>query len=853
MKLDARYDLLEPIGSGGFGSVHRGRDHVAKRDVAIKRLKVRDHAQRIRVRRELAVLRSVRLPNVVRFFDELTRPDETLIVMELVQGTSFPGENIGRDWEALRTPTLSLLETIGRLHDAGIVHRDIKPANVLVRPDGQIVVVDFGTSHVGDVIARYEKRRKQSGTPKYMAPERFRGNTIDARSDLYSIGVMLFQAFTGQTPHPASSLSELVELRLHTPAPSLGELRPDLPTEVHEAVDQLLERRPDDRPQHAAEVLALVGRHPYTDRIEKLVRRDGTNKASIMAWFVGPERLARRQSRAANELIRRSGGNRDKIIRELRAWQRAEIVHWRDDKLAIRDADLVRLESGLALVPQSQSANTLMMLDELRLLRLLEREFPTDISSLMRLSGWPANRVDKSLTRLLSHGQVTIDSSGLWSLTSEGRASLESMPQDLSHHRHPLVGIISALRSKKFAEAMELVEARLADGTIARLDLHEALDDALFAFCPAEDLRSLERVVKHSIMGLSIFKPGRARAILARVDRLPRTSLRIEYMRTMLMAAEKAVTHRFDAAEEAIRELGPCEDIELENKRWRILGFVRDRQGRIALRSFVDELQAMNASKEAKNELVLFFGARLAYVESRYEDSAALWRTLAGLTINKQPEIGALTNLMSPLRERGDFDALEAVAARIAEHPLRRHQPMETGRLEWAHRSAAYARGEVLSPDVELVDAIFELGLIRELSMSLILEAAIAWRCNDLETLTSIIGRWAKSGILVHRGFKVMKACLLFVTGLINESQARVAEDYAHQEGETEPTIASQAFHMLALGGHSRAREYSMRASELAQRVPLLDPALRRDLVSQVEIETLARKLAASDDTSGER
>lgn len=171
MKLDARYDLLEPIGSGGFGSVHRGRDHVAKRDVAIKRLKVRDHAQRIRVRRELAVLRSVRLPNVVRFFDELTRPDETLIVMELVQGTSFPGENIGRDWEALRTPTLSLLETIGRLHDAGIVHRDIKPANVLVRPDGQIVVVDFGTSHVGDVIARYEKRRKQSGTPKYMAPE----------------------------------------------------------------------------------------------------------------------------------------------------------------------------------------------------------------------------------------------------------------------------------------------------------------------------------------------------------------------------------------------------------------------------------------------------------------------------------------------------------------------------------------------------------------------------------------------------------------------------------------------------------------------------------------------------------
>lgn len=849
MKLDERYEILERLGKGGFGTVFRGRDLIEDRDVAIKRIRVENKHELQQVRRELAILRSFRLPNVVRFFDEVNLPTETLIVMDLVDGSPFPGQGIGSSWEELRAPTLSLIETVGRLHDAGIVHRDIKPDNVLVRPDGQIVLVDFGTSHIEDIVARFEKSRRQSGTPKYMAPERFRGNLTDARSDLYSIGVMLFQSFTGQPPHVASSFRELVKMRLESPPPPLGSIRADLPAEVTEVIDALLALSPEQRPRDASEVLALLDRRSYEDRARALVRSEFTDERSMMVWFCGPERLARRQSRAARELYRRTGGERSKVIREIRAWIRADIAHWNEGKLSIRDGDLVRLESGLSLVPRRRFRVLPSASDADRLLRVLGRSnHPMDISSIQSVCEWELDRIDEALTDLVSNGQASIDSRGLWFPSQGGRNRLESSQNPGASLVHPLVELVETLRSRTLPEALDSIEARNTMRYAARIDLVEAYEDTLLAFCPSSDVESLERIIELTVVESRIFSPGRARNLLARIDRLPKRTPRIEYIRTMLVATEKAVSRRFDPAEATLRELDAAPTIDLEQLRWMLIGFCRDQQGREALRPFVRELESWQGDAQVGREIALFFGARLAYMSGEFADSSAQWRELAEIATRLKFRFAALTNLMSALEAYGDVESYLRVADELANHPMRRHDTVVTGRIEWVRRRAEYSLGRKLTPDLELVDAVFELGLSAALVMSLQTEVAIAWRCGDTDTLQALIHRWRRSGVVGHPVFDSFNACLLFASGLADEEEVRHAEEYAAAEAGYEPALVSQVWYLLALGGHSKAEAYIRRAVEVGRRAKILSSTLRRDVVSQSEIRALAREMGVDVD-----
>lgn len=256
-----RYVLDAPIGRGATGVVWRAHDPITGRDVAIKQWSAPDPDAR-RWRREVAALRALALPGVVELFDHGLVGDRPFLVMELVEGRAFPGEAGGAPWDAVERPFLSLLDALIGVHQAGFVHRDLKPANVLVRDDGASVLLDLGLARsdgnghtlttVGAIV----------GTPVFMAPEALLGERPAPTADLYSLGVLLFTALTGELPHGADEAG-LLRRRLISGAPALPS-GVDAPIAVRQAVVALLDPNPSARPS-AAQVRAALTRAPRFD------------------------------------------------------------------------------------------------------------------------------------------------------------------------------------------------------------------------------------------------------------------------------------------------------------------------------------------------------------------------------------------------------------------------------------------------------------------------------------------------------------------------------------------------------------------------------------------------------------
>ncbi|MCK6501840.1 protein kinase [Myxococcota bacterium] len=265
--LAGRYRLLSPLGQGGGGEVFVALDLLEGREVAVKRLRAVGEAGQARVRREVGALRLLDLPGVVRILDDGVHEGRAFLVMERVVGAPFPGE--GRvGWPALEGPTTSLLRTLARVHEAGVVHRDVKPGNVLVTADGQAVLLDFGLARGDAVGPTITRTGAVMGTPRYLAPEQLVGERAGPRADLYAVGVMLYEALAGCPPHEADDLEGLWRLRLReTPLP-LDRRVPELPPNLVELVARLLAIDPAARPATATAALdALSPAAPHGGRM----------------------------------------------------------------------------------------------------------------------------------------------------------------------------------------------------------------------------------------------------------------------------------------------------------------------------------------------------------------------------------------------------------------------------------------------------------------------------------------------------------------------------------------------------------------------------------------------------------
>ena len=256
--LAGRYRLEEVIGEGGFGVVYRAQDAVRSKPVAIKIYSRIGPDDVLRIHREIAALRLLRLPGVVNLLDDGVDQGELFVAMDLIAGTPFPGVGKPLSWQQLEPLALRVLEVLAKVHEAGVIHRDIKPANLLVSARGEPTLLDFGLSYGEGLGSRITSTGAMLGTPAYLAPEQIRGSRVDARADLYAFGVMLYEALANRLPHEASSGAAMLGLRLSESARPIGELLPALPPVVARLVDRLLAREPDLRPRSAHEILAYM-------------------------------------------------------------------------------------------------------------------------------------------------------------------------------------------------------------------------------------------------------------------------------------------------------------------------------------------------------------------------------------------------------------------------------------------------------------------------------------------------------------------------------------------------------------------------------------------------------------------
>ncbi len=236
-RLPDRYEIVGPLGAGGTATVYRAHDRSTARDVAIKVVRSNAAAFVPRMLREARAVAALNHPNIVRLYDVLDDPPA--LVMEFVDGASFDRALAGRP---LRD-RLAALECVARAahaaHQRGIVHRDLKPANIVVDSGGRVVLMDFGLAHLESAQTHLTRTGVAVGTPLYMAPEQIRGTVVDARADVWSLGVLLYELLAGRTPFHASTVAVVYDRILRSEPPEFGRsVARDLETICRRALDK---------------------------------------------------------------------------------------------------------------------------------------------------------------------------------------------------------------------------------------------------------------------------------------------------------------------------------------------------------------------------------------------------------------------------------------------------------------------------------------------------------------------------------------------------------------------------------------------------------------------------------------
>ena len=259
-KLDGRYEIKEIIGVGGMANVYRAYDSIDDRTVAVKILRD-EHMQNDellrRFRNESKAIAVLSHPNIVKVYDVSFNEDIQYIVMEYIDGITLK-EYIEQQkvlrWKEAVHFTVQILRALQHAHDKGIVHRDIKPQNIMLLADGTIKVADFG-------IARFARASQQTVTDKaigsvhYISPEQAKGDVTDEKSDIYSVGVMLYEMTTGKLPFDAESPVSVALQQIQSQPKRPRSINPDIPEGLEDIIIRAMQKDPARRYQSAAEML----------------------------------------------------------------------------------------------------------------------------------------------------------------------------------------------------------------------------------------------------------------------------------------------------------------------------------------------------------------------------------------------------------------------------------------------------------------------------------------------------------------------------------------------------------------------------------------------------------------------
>jgi len=281
--LAGRYRIVALLGRGGMGEVYRAHDLTLGQEVALKflpELAARNPAALARFYNEVRIARQVSHANVCRVYDLGEVDGQPYLSMEYVDG-----EDLGSLLRRIgRLPSDKAIEIARQLcaglaaaHAKGVLHRDLKPANVMLNGRGHVVVTDFGLAALADEIPGEEIR---NGTPAYMAPEQLAGKEVTVQSDIYSLGLVLYEVFTGKRAFEASTLAELVRLHAETTPVSPSSLVKELDPAVESAILRCLDPEPSHRPPTA---LAVAARLPGGDPLAAALAAGETPSPQLVA------------------------------------------------------------------------------------------------------------------------------------------------------------------------------------------------------------------------------------------------------------------------------------------------------------------------------------------------------------------------------------------------------------------------------------------------------------------------------------------------------------------------------------------------------------------------------------------
>ncbi len=258
--LDGRYEILEEVGNGGMAVVYKAKDFDTGAIVAVKILREEylDNEEFCRrFRNESRAIALLNHPNIVKIFDVCNSPSLQYIVMEYIDGISLKDyieqQHVVRVKEAVHFTT-QILRALMHAHSRGIVHRDIKPQNIMLLSNGRIKVTDFGIARLANSQTS-TITDKAIGSVHYIAPEQARGAATDARADLYSVGVMLYEMLTGKLPFDASSAVSVAVMQLQADPKMPRQINPNIPVGLEEITMQAMQKDPAARYQSASEML----------------------------------------------------------------------------------------------------------------------------------------------------------------------------------------------------------------------------------------------------------------------------------------------------------------------------------------------------------------------------------------------------------------------------------------------------------------------------------------------------------------------------------------------------------------------------------------------------------------------
>ena len=256
------YKIVRVLGQGGLGAVYEATHLISQRAEAMKVMlpeQTGTPEMKERFRREIQLLASLNHPNIAGLHNAFYHEDQLIMVMELVDG-----ENLRTRSHNARIPLpmlmdfgMQVLSALEYAHTRGVIHRDIKPANIMVSPANLVKVLDFGIA-VSQGSVELTKAGSLIGSPLHMSPEQIRGEKATRQSDIYSLGVTLYELIAGRPPLNGTTTYELMMAHLNlTPTP-LAELRPDVPARLSDIIARALEKEPAKRFATAAEFLEVL-------------------------------------------------------------------------------------------------------------------------------------------------------------------------------------------------------------------------------------------------------------------------------------------------------------------------------------------------------------------------------------------------------------------------------------------------------------------------------------------------------------------------------------------------------------------------------------------------------------------